>query len=135
MATARDTPEPTGTNRRHLLLGALAVQSMVRPAAYVRAFAPRHDPATGATRSRSYRPRGVNGDAIQDAVDRAHRAGGGVVELAVETYATDAPIVLKDNVRLAGAGSSMSVKAAPPSCSTPVPTAVTRSSGPTERTT
>lgn len=54
-------------------------------------------------------PAGASTSTIQSAIDSASSAGGGTVTLAAGTYTITAPIVLKSNVTLDGAGKDVTV--------------------------
>ncbi len=49
------------------------------------------------------------GESIQDAVDSAHQAGGGVVRLAAGTHVLDAPITLKSGITVTGHGQDQTI--------------------------
>jgi polygalacturonase len=76
--------------------------------------------ASGATSTKSFPPAGLslsasadNTSAIQTAIDDASSAGGGTVALPAGTFLIDGHLVLKNNVRLVGKGTSTVLKAAP----------------------
>jgi parallel beta-helix repeat protein len=54
-------------------------------------------------------PAGASTSTIQSAIDNASNAGGGTVTLASGTYTITAPIMLKSNVTLDGAGKNVTV--------------------------
>jgi polygalacturonase len=77
--------------------------------------------ASGATATAQFRPRGAvaNGtaddtSAIQNAIDAASAAGGGVVALRAGTFLINGHLVMKSNVKLTGAGPSATVIKAGP---------------------
>jgi polygalacturonase len=74
------------------------------------AFSDYHCSASGATATSHFRPHGAvpNGttddtSAIQNAIDTASSAGGGVVTLPAGTFLINGHLVVKSNVKLAGA--------------------------------
>lgn len=76
--------------------------------------------ATGATATRAVAPSGAvangttdNTSAIQKAIDAAASAGGGIVALPAGTFLIDGHLVLKNNVKLTGAGPDTVLKAGP----------------------
>ena len=76
--------------------------------------------ASGATATRAVAPSGVvanaatdNTSAIQKAIDAAASAGGGIVALPAGTFLIDGHLVLKNNVKLTGAGPDTVLKAGP----------------------
>jgi polygalacturonase len=76
--------------------------------------------ALGATATAQFRPRGAvaNGtaddtSAIQDAIDAASAAGGGVVALRAGTFLINGHLVMKSNVKLTGVGPGTVIKAGP----------------------
>lgn len=76
--------------------------------------------ARGATVSRRFPPRGAapnsgkdSTKAIQQAINAASEAGGGVVPLSAGTFVIDGHLILKNNVRLAGVGPATVLKAGP----------------------
>lgn len=82
--------------------------------------------ATGATAARVLRPRGLTAGAdstavIQHAIDAASAAGGGVVRLPAGTFLLNGHLVLRDGVKLAGAGQQTVLKAGPRFLDSPGP--------------
>jgi polygalacturonase len=76
--------------------------------------------ASGATATARFRPHGAaaNGatddtSAIQNAIDAAASAGGGVVTLGAGTFLINGHLVMKSNVKLAGVGPATVIKAGP----------------------
>jgi polygalacturonase len=76
--------------------------------------------ATGASATRTFRPSGAVTDgaaddtnAIQAAIDAASSSGGGTVRLGAGTFLIDGHLVMKNNVRLTGAGPATIIKAGP----------------------
>ena len=76
--------------------------------------------ASGATATARFRPRGAaaNGvtddtSAIQNAIDAASSAGGGVVALSAGTFLINGHLVMKSNVKLTGVGPATVIKAGP----------------------
>ena len=76
--------------------------------------------ASGATAARVFKPSGLaanmsvdNTNAIQEAIDSASSAGGGVVSLPAGTFIVDGHLVLKSNVKLTGVGPTTVLKAGP----------------------
>jgi polygalacturonase len=76
--------------------------------------------ASGATVTRAVMPSGAvanattdNTSAIQKAIDAAASAGGGIVALPTGTFLIDGHLVLKNNVKLTGAGPDTVLKAGP----------------------
>jgi polygalacturonase len=76
--------------------------------------------ATGATARRVFAPSGAaastgadNTAAIQRAINAAASAGGGVVALPAGTFLIDGHLILKNNVKLTGAGPATVLKAGP----------------------
>jgi polygalacturonase len=77
--------------------------------------------ASGATAAAKFPPRGAvaNGttddtSAIQNAIDAASAAGGGVVTLTAGTFLINGHLVMKSNVKLTGAGPSATIIKAGP---------------------
>jgi polygalacturonase len=68
-------------------------------------------------------PGGTTDDygAIQNAIDAAGRAGGGVVALPAGTFMIDGHLALKDNVELTGVGPATVIKAGPAFLSSQAP--------------
>jgi polygalacturonase len=99
--------------RRLLLAGVLAVPVAAGAAARWELSSRWRRPATGAPGGPAFVPRSTSGEAVQEAVDAASRAGGGVVRLSSRTYVTDAPVLLKDDVMLQGAGPGSVLRAGP----------------------
>lgn len=76
--------------------------------------------ASGATATRVFKPSGLasnmsadNTNAIQEAIDAASSAGGGVVTLPAGVFLVDGHLILKKNVRLVGVGPTTILKAGP----------------------
>ena len=69
--------------------------------------------ATGAPGGAVVKPAARTGVAVQEAIDLAHRRGGGVVRLGVGTYVTDRPLRVRSRVALVGNGPQTVVKAGP----------------------
>jgi len=76
--------------------------------------------ASGAIATAQFRPHGAvaNGvtddtSAIQNAIDAASSAGGGVVKLSAGTFLINGHLVMKSNVKLTGAGPATVIKAGP----------------------
>ena len=69
--------------------------------------------ATGAPDGAELTPGSATGAAVQEAIDQAHRMGGGVVRLGTATYLTDSPLRLRSRVALVGSGPGSVVKAGP----------------------
>lgn len=74
--------------------------------------------ARGATARRRFSPRGAVANsgkdstkAIQQAINAASEAGGGIVPLSAGTFIIDGHLILKNNVRLAGIGAATILKA------------------------
>lgn len=63
-------------------------------------------------------PDGMTGEAVQEAVDAAGRAGGGEVRLAAGEHLVQAPLVLRDGVTLVGSGAATVLRAGPDFLST-----------------
>jgi hypothetical protein len=83
-------------------------------------FSDKYCVPAGATSTRVFRPAGLrtgtgadNTNPIQEAIDSAAAAGGGVISLPAGTYTVDGHLVLKSKVRLTGAGPKTVLKAGP----------------------
>jgi polygalacturonase len=93
----------------------------LKPSSSAAAFSDYKCSASGATATARFRPRGAaaNGvtddtSAIQNAIDAASSAGGGVVPLPAGTFLINGHLVLKSNVKLTGAGPSATIIKAGP---------------------
>lgn len=83
-------------------------------------FSDYHCSASGAAATSHFLPHGAvpNGttddtSAIQNAIDAAYSAGGGVVTLPAGTFLINGHLVMKSNVKLTGAGPATVIKAGP----------------------
>ena len=106
---SRSTPSVTSRRIPNATSGALDTSS-------AEAFSDYKCSASGATATAQFRPLGAvaNGttddtSAIQDAIDTASSAGGGVVLLPAGTFLINGHLVLKSNVKLTGAGPSATI--------------------------
>lgn len=111
--TSRSSPSVTSR-------GIPSVTSRGMEASPAATFSDYNCSAAGATATSQYRPHGAvaNGttddtEAIQNAIDAASAAGGGVVTLPAGTFLIDGHLVMKSNVKLTGAGSATVIKAGP----------------------
>ena len=100
-----------------LILGARSHGPVLSPSA---AFSDYRCSASGATATSRFRPHGAaaNGatddtSAIQNAIDAAASAGGGVVALGAGTFLINGHLVMKSNVKLVGVGPGTIIKAGP----------------------
>lgn len=76
--------------------------------------------AAGATATRTFAPSGLNPNgindntrAVQNAINAASSAGGGVVPLPAGTFLIDGHLLVKSNVKLVGTGAQTVLKAGP----------------------